>query len=235
MLTGVVKVSIKGNNVTLIGDNASNHVQLRENSERLWLIGSDGTTFSGDALDPSKGTVNNSANFVSLISTNNVGNIKINMKGGDDTVQINRAMRINGKTNLITGQGDDIVEFDGSQGSLSEGDSNGTTSIKTGSGDDLVELVSDWRFDGSIKVATGSGDDLLVVADAGDITFNGKINDNLGSGNDTVYVEYANVWGSPDALTINGGSGIDALYTDVGWDQADWDLAGNVKGLELFG
>lgn len=220
LLTGVIAVKIQGNNLTFIGDGGSNELEIRKNDGNVWLIAANGTTFSGDAAG---------SNFVTNVPINQVGNIKANLKGGDDEFQVTRELSVRGKTAVNMGDGDDLVEFDSSAGGAM-GFSHGNTTIKTGRGNDEVKL-EEWTFNGNIKIATGSGDDDLLVGRF-EVNFNGKIADNLGSGNDFVSIAIGNVGGNFDSLFINGGSGFDEINANL--TEAEWAQVGRVKGFERF-
>lgn len=94
MLAGDVSVITSGNDVTIIGDAAANHIQIGTFEGRLSVIDlADGTVIHRGETDVS-----------------NVNNLTIRLNQGDDRVELSN-VEINGNFRLFSGAGDDQVEL----------------------------------------------------------------------------------------------------------------------------
>ncbi|MEZ6055715.1 MAG: LEPR-XLL domain-containing protein [Planctomycetaceae bacterium] len=132
-----------------------------------------------------------------LFNIADIKNIKINSKGGDDLVHIEKLTTEGWLPNIsiMTGGGDDIVQVDSSI--------IGALTISTGSGNDYVNLFEN-NF-GPVSINTGGGNDVAHVYAA---AIDGALSANLGSGNDLLSLHLLSTIDSvTTAVKVNGGWG----------------------------
>ena len=152
--------------------------------------------YSGDGDDFIAVTELNSSSGVSSKT------IYINSGNGNDVVVTDVKTA---KTNIVTGDGNDIVN-------VSSDASAPSTKISTGDGDDTINATISG---GSITIDAGDGADninLEVKHNAGDATIN------LGDGDDEFHLfnnEYAASTVTSHIANINGDEGNDIIYVDV--------------------
>ncbi|MEZ6058412.1 MAG: hypothetical protein R3C01_17055 [Planctomycetaceae bacterium] len=146
LLAGNVKAAVKGETLILTGDNAGNQIDI------------DGV--NGNITVTGIGTVINGSN--TELSFSGIENVVVNLKKGDDVVNLGRLgdLVILHNLSINTAGGDDIVDFWGLIGALEVG---GNIQIKTGGGADEVYLDGITVQD-SVSVDLGGGSDLVNVS-----------------------------------------------------------------------
>jgi len=189
LLSGV-KYTVKGNNLVVTGDKDGNQAKVEVVGGNV-LVNGENTGLAG----------------------NDLNNLTIKTKGGDDQVQVSSAFFIRDNLKIITAGGNDKVTIKG-------GDVDKKTIVKTGGGNDIVN-VNDVVFFGPVKIITGGGDDIVFAAvetngfnaalggGGGSVTFFEKTKIILGGGNDTLNAGKIDKFSSASELatTLNGSFG----------------------------
>jgi hypothetical protein len=185
MLAGNVSASINaGGDLIIQGDGADNKIEV--------FIATDGTVVisghDGETVD--QGNLNN---------TTVTGDVRVRMRGGNDTVELTSANGPINKLIIRTGSGSDSITVDLN--------STQTTNVLfvTGSGNDRVdarqnpiELESRDSSSRKLTIRTGGGEDNVRIRD-----FAGEMRVHLGSADDTICLDFS----MPG--TANGGGGYD--------------------------
>ena len=215
LLSGNVIATVAHGAVSIVGDDAANVVEVTVlDNGMVQVAGLDGTLVNGLG----------SPAYV----TGNSGNIRIDLKGGDNDVTVTGGVPdalISGNLFIKTSSGEDYVGVAGLT-------VLGKVTIFTGRGCDTVCLGSivrgsgdqyptgdDTLFEGAVKVKTGAGDDTVALGahrsspspggkkqpGSGLLYLGAFVNINLGSGDDTLLGEYVDFGGATG--TINGGGG----------------------------
>ncbi len=224
---GNVLATFKGNILSITGDNQANSISI---------VGSTNGTFTVTAADG--GTVNGIADpfVIDTLGTGlgKPGNGKpaaakapfrlmVNMRGGDDTVDITGAdAKVGKNTSIKLGQGNDILSVDGlfaGDNSRYDGESGNDTITVTNStfgisallsggvGNDTL-TVDGTEFGKAARVDAGNGNDLVKVTGS---TFGSDAFFNMGPGNDELQLG-GNTFTVKDRF--EGGSGADILTHD---------------------
>lgn len=187
MLAGDLSVIIFKGKLAIIGDRLDNAVSLTAGMQPNQVVVS-GMTAGGSATGIN-GTPNGTVTL-----PNFVGDLKIAMKDGNDSVTINN-LPIKGNTKINMGKGIDVLTINGST-------AGGKTKINTGSGSDML-TVSSSVVKGTAKIKTKGGNDMVVITNTTFRTLDTK----LGKGNDMVAIS-----GTTAAKTIlNGGKGVNTF------------------------
>ncbi len=188
MLAGNVRVISNGENLTLIGDNLSNEVSIDGDSNGDVTVHGEGGTniiFRG---------VSAASHVIPLTSQLTMNRLKINLRGGEDEVNVEDFRA--GKTVVNLGSGNDYFR------SVSNGQSFGDLKVNGNSGADLIRLskvdadktrligevitVYESSFYDDLSIQTGVGDGRVTVGDS--YTY-GRTRISTGAGNDTVTFE----------------------------------------------
>jgi hypothetical protein len=112
--------------------------------------------------------------------------IRINMRGGDDSVLISGGVDVPDDLSIETGSGDDTVDLD----DVIVGDD---LRVETGSGNDHVDAEA-LTVNDRVHVELGSGNDALCVGDHS--SFQGRVEAEGDSGHDTIFDDGTTVFGS---------------------------------------
>ncbi|TDU64102.1 hypothetical protein EI77_04286 [Prosthecobacter fusiformis] len=150
---GIVAVTFKGGHLTLSGDGEANLVAIEGGGSGLWFIS-----------DPVSGTQFklNGEEATSELYLPVTGNLKVNLQGGDDNLQLFN-LRIGGSVTLKDSEGRESISMLGNE-------VNGAVHLDTGMGDDIIQLgTSSYgelanQFNSSLTIKTGSGSDNVTVA-----------------------------------------------------------------------
>ncbi|MEM8679181.1 MAG: hypothetical protein AAGF97_07515 [Planctomycetota bacterium] len=210
MLAGNVDVMVRGDNVTLRGDNDANELTITETGGMYIISGDNGTTLSGD-LEP----------------ISSINNLRLIMRDGADIININTDVDVGGNLNVNTGRGEDMIKGTGKVtvgGNLAAnlGTENDTldSTIKVGRnarvvggrGEDTITLKVD-EVGGSLNVSGGADNDTIMVTGdaAGMKKVVRNVSINTSSGNDTAYLTDLTIDGNSRFST---GSGIDIGHID---------------------
>ena len=192
LLAGNVNVRVTGINLRILGDGASNQIDVVSMQGDIHVIGSQGTSVRGGDTG---------------IVANQLNNVTVRLRGGDDTLLIQPDVNVGGNLNVNMAAGSDFTRLIGNHVV------SGTTTIRTGGGQDLFYADS-VEFQRSFRMATGAGGDFVYLGGNNDtITFGGIVNVSTGSGDDGL--EFADFTVFQFLATnnrLNGGSGFDNLY-----------------------
>ena len=139
-----------------------------------------------------------------------VGGLDINLKGGQDTVDIS-ATELSGST-IKLGAGADTLTFTANSGQLD--------SLYGGDGDDVVAISG--QIDVSL-INAGGGSDIISGSDA--VSASGAALQ-MGAGNDTIVLSAAEA----ASATLLGGGGADSITLDVGAASTAIKIAGDAAG-----
>lgn len=234
MLDGVVDVVLSGNVLKITGDNLSNQVLIVQAGNELLIEGLDGTLINGPtAFD------------VGLL-----GAVRINMRGGDDLVQIVCADGTMWTRQVIAnmGAGNDVLWLDGVhteqinanlgpsgvEGNLFILESDigpvpvvqRNLTVTGGAGPDEVFII-DATIGGNVNLNLGHGDNLALIALS---TIGGNLQYRVGNGDDTFDVSAVTVGRN---LLVNTGNGNDTVMINVddGFEPLDTqvDVTGNAS------
>jgi hypothetical protein len=169
---GIVNVTTTGGVLTITGTNDNNFVAIVSTQANIWEV-----------KDSSEGGTTqfslNGKPAVSTLSLPTFQSIKVNLLGGDDTLVLT-SVQVNGALTVLSGEGNDTVDFLGSV--------NGAVSMDTGNGNDTV-YFSGGILNNTIGVKMGAGDDDVLIF-AG---FYGKgMNVDLGTGSNDFTVSTTN-------------------------------------------
>lgn len=215
LYAGDVTVTLKNGNVSVRGDQSGNDLVLRM-AEGVFLIEGRNQT-----------TINGSNQPFRLTTSSIAGDLKVDLRGGDDVVQIDDVVVL-GRVTIRTGSGHDVLAAPGLSvrqdlrvstgrgsdtllwGSLSV---DGHLRIRAGSGNDQVGLIDDIRLAGGMNIQTASGADTVVVAPSygqGTGTGAGTHVIKLRGGNDLCAVDSAASFAA--GLNVLGGGGFDQYH-----------------------
>ncbi|MCX5654026.1 MAG: LEPR-XLL domain-containing protein [Planctomycetota bacterium] len=226
LLSGNVVATVAHGAVSIIGDDASNVVEVTVLANGMvGVAGLDGTLVNGLAAP--------------AYVTGNSGDILIDLKGGDNAVTITGGVTdalIFGNLSIKTGRGNDVVGVAGLT-------VVGNVIISTGQGSDTVSLGSIVRgsggqyppgagtfLEGAVTVKTGAGDDTVALGVVrsshdpggkkqpgyGPLHFGPYVNINLGGGDDTLLGEDVDFGGATGTIDGGGGDNTDGLYGPSG-------------------
>ena len=140
-----------------------------------------------------------------------VGALDVNLKGGQDTVDIS-ATELSGSV-IKLGAGADTLTFTGNSGVLD--------SVYGGDGDDVVAISG--QIDVSI-LNLGGGSDIVSGSDA--VSASGA-SLKMGAGNDTIVLSAAEA----ASATLYGGGGADSITLDVAAASTAITIAGDADGV----
>ncbi|MEM7313096.1 MAG: hypothetical protein AAF497_08075 [Planctomycetota bacterium] len=209
-------------NLTINGDNLDNELFIEGIGRRkIEVTGGDGTQISFEGRSADRHVLSISSPAWELDRTNLTGNLRIDLRGGNDNVHINN-VNVEGNVVSSMGAGDDQLQlnsvqvdrgltFLGGAGSNRDGlfvlnSSVGghTRSVLGGSNthDNFVSTNS--TFAGNLVVSQTSGEASVVLYES---VVGGRTNVATGSGTDNVTVMSSTV----AATSISMGSGIDRL------------------------
>lgn len=195
---GDVSVRVKGGgSISIVGDREDNAIQILDTGGQVEIRGIDGTSVDLDMTG---------------VDATAVDKLSVQLRGGDDSVQLDAAVTIQSKLQIATGSGDDQVEILGSV-------VDGKTVLSTGGGDDDIDLEGT-IFNGKVTIKTGSGDDIArlgVSRQSGcDVPeFNDRLKLGLGGGSDWLDLECGRL-SAADSSIASGGSGWDTVGVPLG-------------------
>lgn len=210
--------------LTLTGDAAANDIDITQTAAGMFKItGSDGETFK------QRGKPDTTGHFA-VVTISGVTDIKVNLKGGTDTVIIHglgSAVLLANNIDIKTGAVGDRVE-------LEHGHLTGKLSINTGAGDTAEDrdfiLLSSMKIDKTLKIVTGKGNDEIIAWEtaAKGVTIDSGAGDDfvridevvveqalvkLGAGDDKLDIDDGGlVLRGPKKTKVNGGAGEDAIF-----------------------
>jgi hypothetical protein len=140
LLTGQVAVSIsKAGDVSIVGDGKANDVYIGIHSNEIELGSDSGTTFRANGKVIPAGT------RVPLPGSGTIRNLTVNLKGGDDSIEVfaDAAVTVAGNIRVNTGAGNDQVYVSTDSHVI---DVKGSVSIATGAGNDALTVVDFDKF-----------------------------------------------------------------------------------------
>lgn len=211
MMAGDVSMRFSARGDLIVtGDGSSNHVQISS------IINNDRFVRAEGAF----GTTINGANSVLLEAPQNLRQVRINLRGGSNTLSTSKLVA--DKFMVKTGSGDDLIKL------VSSGSVENGLTVNTGGGSDIISL----EFTGSndrLKVSTGSGDDLVILNNSAG---NDKTDVALGSGRD-VFFSSKSRYG--DDFQIRAGGGIDFVSSVSDRFAGDVSLDGGGDADEILG
>jgi hypothetical protein len=236
----LLAASIKGKNLVVDGTDAADAIVIRWTGTpgEVEVSFDNGVTFGG----PFSG----------------FQNIKANLKGGDDFLDIQDSVTISGNLSVKLGDGDDVLNLSGSFGGnvkldLGDGDdgvfeSGGVVpsapgdgnlavgknlTLKGGDGDDEYDPHQDITVGGNLKIDMGDGDD-RVANHAGVYTYHGRrISVKMGDGDDDELDLGGVITANNARVTLDGGDGSsDELFTFAG---NTFGKTPKVKNFEVVG
>jgi len=182
LLDGNVVASVVKGSLRITGDAGNNDITIAwgGGADSFLITGNSGTTVNGGAADTLTGVTKH---------------VKINMKEGDDRVELD-AVTIPKKLIAKTGLGNDTVIVNANCGRKA--------TFKTGSGDDTIDVVNS-NFYGNVVAKTGTGNDLISLDS---IDFKKKTVAVMGSGDDSLSVTVVNFFGK---VVAKGAGGDDTI------------------------
>lgn len=212
LLTGIVTVAISGQSVTVTGTDSNDDVEIVFSPDKIAISGDHGTKikFNGvvsDQADLPNGTV--------------AKDLVVNMKGGNDMVQIvtdesnGNVRQIGRDLKIDMGSGNDHLVVSTETGSLSIG---GRLNVTLGAGDDCFiggqydaireALYGDgnpshdqFRVHGDVSVQGNAGNDKIGLAG---MEIGGSLSLDGGDQNDEMGISDMNIYGK---LNVSGGNG----------------------------
>ena len=213
LLAGNVVASIDaGGNLTIIGDNDSNEIEVNLTPSEVTVMGLNGTVVDDSGLIDSQVTgditidLKNGNNVLEMDGTTrgDFGNMTVKSGSGDDTLEI-FDMSVAGRFSLNSGDGDDLVDI--------EGDSGQNATFTLGGGNDTATIdFSAGDFENNpkrtIKVSATSGNNTLTFDD---LYASGKLSIKTGNGTDAIYGYSYGKYGA----TLNTGGGNDTIDHDM--------------------
>ena len=238
MLAGDVSVEVTGGgDLRIRGDNLDNNISIENSffSSGLIITGIDGTTVNGQE---------------SVIISGVTDDFVINMRGGDDTVQIrseptSRFMAVPDDVNFRSGSGNDILTMD----RVLVGDD---VRVNTGSGADVAILhkttAEDVRANmGADKdvfeiVFSNIHDDVVVNGGSGGDGFgirdtNADVVKMVGGAGDDIFLDGYLPGVSSDLIAsfnISGGGGSDSLVYFNEFGEPAVDFASSIETTEVW-
>lgn len=216
LLAGNMAAILQGGNLLLIGNSASNNVEIRPNGGGgISVFGTSGTKINGS-----------NAPFPIDGDTVFSGNITVLAGKGDDTVHID-SITVGGDVGMVGAKGNDVILVESSvvngrlTAAMGQGEDGvgvdastigGKTSALLGGGNDLVIYHDAW-FQSDTFTTGGSGNDLIGFDN---VLATGRTRIVAGGGNDAVVVDGGSY---ADQLFANGGGGNDTLFMNPGLDS----------------
>lgn len=185
LLAGDVAVSLSGDTLEIIGDNAANEVRIVGRADgSAQVIAATGTTINGSTSPFSAAA--------------GLKNVNVNLNGGDDVFSVH-GLVINSNLNISGGSGADRISI--SDSNLRD------LNFSTNDGNDVASLHNVYARK-NIRIETGDNNDTLSItamAAGGDVMLD------TGAGNDTLAIDNL---GTKNEIRIELGSGDDqALVT----------------------
>lgn len=183
LLTGTVTLALSAaGDISVTGDSKDNNVTVEVDSGGIHVTGLSGTSLRYGKM------IHAAGDTVTLPMASVIRDLRVDMKGGNDTLTIADSAGINIGRNveISTGAGNDKVVISTNGGQINVGND---LSINTGPGNDAVGLADAEKFAGVTDAAT-----LLAVADdtgtemSQQIRVGRDLNITTGGGNDTVGV-----------------------------------------------
>ena len=188
MMAGDVSASVHAGTLFIKGDNLSNGITITAGAIPNQVIIT-GTTIAGAGT-----TVNGITNLPVAVNNVTMG-MKINMKGGNDTVTINN-LTLNGTAKINTGAGIDTLIVNAST-------ICGDLNVKTGGSADHVTVNASNVAGQAIFKTQGDCDDLTIVGST-----LGALHTNLSTDNDHLDISNTQVI---TVTTLEGGDGINTF------------------------
>lgn len=151
------------------------------------------TSFQSDDLTEVKGNLTVRGGWFNDLFETNANfraskNVTLLLGGGDNEVTVGDGLTratVRGKLTVKTGNGSDLVTFDGATVS-------GPTSLSLGGGFDVLTIDGGSTFDQTFKADLGAGDDLIDIASSigssQAVRFSGKATILAGAGNDLLFL-----------------------------------------------
>ncbi len=195
--------------LSIVGSNASEHIHVKISPISVEITGSDGTVVD---IGPSAQGVGDPQNFF-------LGEVEINMKGGNDTVTMTNSAMFNGLT-LNMGAGDDHLSIDQNSGVV------GPTKIRLGRGHDQATVYG--QYFGTFKIYGGRGHDNILIGSG----VQTELYVYGGGGHDQVTVQSLYI---PNGLHVNLGRGDDKLeLTGVVTGEGSTSQLNGGRGTNTF-
>lgn len=233
LLAGTVLVTVSAaGDITITGDNKDNQIGLDVTPDGVFVYSEDNRTkikVNGENL----GVVDEGQ----LIAEDGseIRSIRIDMKNGDDYVDLNfiggeggLSVDIANNIDVKLGNGDDEFDFD------LDGDVSvtigGNFKIDTGTGSDIVDIDDDSFVDtlvvnGLLEILTGSGSD-AIFATFQDFTA-GNVKIDTGADSDYIEIEFEGAAVIEGALTVSTGNEDDAVALTVDPEGGSLTVDGN--------
>ena len=194
MLAGNVSVVVRGTNIFVTGDAASNNIAIQAQANAILFQG-----LLDDAGIPT--AVNGQSGFVLTGGNEAFGNLRIVMKGGNDRVDLD--LNVRGNLSISMASGSDAVEVTSIV--------SRNMSVNMGPGGFFNEFVtiSNTDVSGRASVVAGGGTQQMLVNAS---RFFGSSRFSLGGGNDLLQINNNNVF-QLSTLRANGGGGVDRILS----------------------
>ncbi|MEM7313095.1 MAG: hypothetical protein AAF497_08070 [Planctomycetota bacterium] len=202
MMAGDVTVAMSASgNMTLTGDNAGNIVRIEAaTAGRIRVMGQSGTQIVLDGIRATSQLISiDGATTVDGV-TNLKGNLRINMRGGNDRVYLDN-VDVERNLNASMGTGHDQLRLDNSRVQ------RGLTFLGGVGASDDVLAIRDSNVTGTTRATFGQSS-FSDYFHADDVSFEGNVIVSQTSGSATVIVENTSVEGR---LTVNTGAASDYL------------------------
>lgn len=220
---GTVTASLSGSGITLNGDRQDNFIEVDLTPTGVFVRGVDGTNIKFGAR-----TITDGSQLRLALGPQVTKDLAINLKDGDDAVSIYVggseetpvAATIGRDLKIDTGRGEDFVEVEVRDGSLTVG---GGLDIKLGDDSDYLLLDGDASFEetdlpedheesetapfhvtGLAKISGGTGGDIVGIVD---FSTGGNLQIETGHGDDTVGIDSALI--GANAIISTGGDNDD--------------------------
>jgi hypothetical protein len=197
LLAGNVLVSVDAaGNLDVRGDSADNRFSIAQTAAGAF-------TFTDlDLVTPT--TFNGAAGPVTF--TGVTGSLRIDLKAGDDEVQIEEGTSIAGNLDIRMGGGSDAVVIQADFFGTAPIDVGGNLDVQTGQGDDTVLVDQFVSVTGSALIDTSDGADNVTIS--GLTTIAGNLAVRLGHQNDRLEAAIVDITG---AVTVNASLGDDTV------------------------
>ncbi len=218
LLAGNVMAELIDGQLTLTGDDLANAILIAADPEgTCWVsaLPDDGNS------DAATTRINGQVEAVGFIG---VRSITVNLRGGDDTLNIHDLERasdypnmplahdliLSGGLTLGMGDGDDTIRFVG-QGQRTV--IGGDLAIDTGAGDDRIEVRSFLTsVGGDVHLVTGSGQDFVFVDH---ISIAGSLRVDSGTESDKVMFQWATINGNVTVETLSGDDRVTFVWSSI--------------------
>jgi hypothetical protein len=214
MADGDVRATmLRNGNLKIIGDHQNNQILVTYNgTDNIRVEGMLGTTVNGGV---------GGTDFPSTGNKIIDGKLDINLKGGDNYVEI-KDITVTRSLLLRLTHGDNTI-----------GIFNTTVlddaSLKMGNGDNFIAISGDTWIDDKLTINTGNGNDRIEIAEC--VNIDGKTMIKTQSGDDVINLKGAYL----GPLTLDTGRGIDQLYiSQYSNDKRVNILLGNDDDMILF-